>query len=65
MRRSRIDPVIVAVNDAFGSLAINSTANVTIKITVGQFANGTTSVAVCSVNGYATFTNWAINVAGT
>ena len=62
---SPIDPVIVAVTDAFGNLATSSATNVTLKISGAKFSNGMTSISVASVNGYATFSNLTINIAGT
>lgn len=59
-----LDPIIVAVNDAFGNLAKGSSTNVILKLTGGKFSNGATSVTVSSANGYATFSNLMISAAG-
>lgn len=58
-----LTPVLVTVNDAFGN-QVTSSATVTMKLTGGKFANGSTTVTVAAVNGVATFDSMIINIAG-
>ncbi len=58
-----LDPVVVQAQDAFGN-QVTTSASVTLKLTGGKFANGSTTVVVAAVDGVVTFSNLIINTAG-
>lgn len=60
-----LDPVTALVNDAFGNLANASSTTVTMKITGGKFADGSTSKTATTDGGFVAFNNLVINTAGT
>lgn len=55
-----LDPILVAVHDAFGN-QVTSSAIVTLKLTGGKFANGSTMATATAVNGIAIFSDVIIN----
>jgi hypothetical protein len=57
-------PFVVAVEDIVGHTISTDASMVTLTLSHGTFANGTTSVSAPAVNGVATFSNLVINVAG-
>jgi hypothetical protein len=60
-----ISPAVsVAVKDAFGNTITGDASAVTLTLSHGAFANGTTSVTASAVNGVATFSSLVINAAG-
>lgn len=58
-----LGPILVVVQDAFGN-QVTANTSVTLKITGGKFANGSTMVMATAVNGIATFSDATINIAG-
>ncbi len=57
--------VTVAVEDAGGNTVTSDTSIVTLTLSSGTFAGGSSTVSVAAVNGVATFSNLVINSAGT
>jgi hypothetical protein len=57
--------VMVAVQDALGNTAVGNTSTVTLTLSSGTFAGGSSTASVAAVNGVATFGNLVINTAGT
>src|SRR5262249_16744688 len=57
--------VTVAVRDAFGNTVTGNTSTVTLTLSSGTFAGGTSTVSAAAVNGVASFGNLVINTAGT
>jgi hypothetical protein len=56
--------VTVAVEDANGNPISGDTSTVTLTLSSGTFANGSTTATANAVNGVATFSNLVINTAG-
>src|SRR5262249_44146681 len=54
----------VAVQDASGNLVGSDSSTVTLTLSSGTFANGSTTASIAAVNGIATFSNLVINAAG-
>jgi hypothetical protein len=57
--------VTVAVEDASGNTVTGDTSTVTLTLSSGTFASGSTTASASAVNGVATFGNLVINTAGT
>jgi hypothetical protein len=56
--------VTVAVEDANGNTVTSDTSTVTLTLSSGTFASGSTTVTASAVNGVATFSNLIINTPG-
>jgi titin len=56
--------VTVAVEDQFGKVIPGDSSTVTLTLSSGTFANGSTTATTQTVNGVATFSNLVINTAG-
>jgi hypothetical protein len=56
--------VTVAVDDAYGNTVTTDTSTVTLTLSSGTFAGGSTTATASAVNGVATFGNLVINAAG-
>lgn len=56
--------VTVAVEDQGGNVVSTDTSTVTLTISHGSFANGSTTMTAAAVNGVATFSNLVINATG-
>jgi hypothetical protein len=56
--------VTVAVEDSSGNVVTNDTSTVTLTLSSGTFAGGTSTVSAAAVNGVATFSSLVINTAG-
>src|SRR5262249_49764556 len=56
--------VTVAVEDAAGNVISTDNSLVTLTLSHGSFANGSTTVSKQAVNGVATFNNLSINAIG-
>jgi hypothetical protein len=59
-----LGPFVVAVEDIAGHTVSTDASTVTLTLSHGTFANGTTSVSATAVDGVATFSNLVINAAG-
>jgi hypothetical protein len=59
-----LGPFVVAVEDANGRTVTTDSSTVTLTLSHGTFADGTTTVSAAAVNGVATFNNLVINAAG-
>ncbi|HET6250870.1 MAG TPA: choice-of-anchor tandem repeat GloVer-containing protein [Tepidisphaeraceae bacterium] len=57
--------VTVAIDDAAGVLLTGDTSSITLTLSSGTFAGGSSSVTAPVVNGIATFSNLTINTGGT
>ena len=55
---------VVAVEDINGQTVTADSSTVTLTLSHGTFADGTTTVSAQAVNGVATFSNLVVNVAG-
>ena len=62
---SALTAIQVTVQDANGNTVTSNTSTVTIALSAGSFANGSTSVNVAAVNGVATFNNLILDRSGT
>jgi hypothetical protein len=60
-----VPAVTVAVRDAFGNAVTADTSTVTLTLSSGTFAGGSTTASAAAINGVATFSNLVINAAGT
>jgi hypothetical protein len=56
--------VVVAVEDQFGNVVTSDSSTVTLTLSSGTFANGSTTATARSVNGIAMFGNLVINKTG-
>ncbi len=56
--------VTVAVQDALGNTVTGNTSTVTLTLSGGTFAGGSSTVSAAAVNGVATFSSLVINAAG-
>ena len=54
----------VAVEDAYGNTVTTNTSTVTLTLSSGTFAGGSSTASAPAVNGVATFSNLVINAAG-
>jgi hypothetical protein len=59
-----LGPFVVAVEDIAGHTVSTDASTVTLTLSHGTFANGSTSVSAAAVNGVATFNNLVISAAG-
>jgi hypothetical protein len=59
-----LGPFVVAVEDVAGHTISTDASTVTLTLSHGTFADGTTSVSTTAVNGVATFRNLVIDAAG-
>jgi hypothetical protein len=59
-----LGPFVVAVQTITGQTVTTDSSSVTLTLSHGTFANGSTTVSATAVNGVATFNNLVINVAG-
>ena len=59
-----VAPSLVAVEDAFGNL-VTANTTVTMKLVGGKFSTGSATMTATTNNGFATFSGFAINTAGT
>src|SRR5262249_8973290 len=59
-----LGPFVVAVEDIAGHTVSTDASTVTLTLSHGTFADGTTSVSAPAVDGVATFRNLVINAAG-
>jgi hypothetical protein len=56
--------VTVAIEDAGGSIITSDNSLVTLTLSHGSFANGSTTISKQAINGVATFNNLSINSSG-
>jgi hypothetical protein len=59
-----LSPFVVAVEDIAGHTVSTDASTVTLTLSHGTFADGTTSVSAQAVDGVATFSNLVLNTAG-
>ena len=61
-----VDPAVtVKVVDAFGNLVTGDSSTVTLTLSGGTFAGGSSTVTAAAANGVATFSNLIIDASGT